>query len=144
MEPVRGWVLYDDTCGFCRRWIPFWGPTLRRRGFADATLQAPWVQQVLGLAPEDLLRDLLMLLPDGTLVRGANVYRYVMRRVWWAYPLYLLSIAPGLRHVFDWGYRTFAQNRYRFSAACSLPGGAAVPAVPAGEAHPLPVIVPPS
>jgi len=30
------------------------------------------------------------------------------------------SIAPGLRNVFDWGYRTFAANRFRVSAACGL------------------------
>ncbi len=43
-----------------------------------------------------------------------------MRRIWWAYPLYLLSVAPLLRQAFDWGYRTFAENRYRISGACRL------------------------
>ena len=40
-----------------------------------------------------------------------------MRRIWWAYPLYLLSAAPLLSRVFDWAYRTFAINRHRFSRA---------------------------
>jgi predicted DCC family thiol-disulfide oxidoreductase YuxK len=43
-----------------------------------------------------------------------------MRRIWWAYPLYLISVAPVSRLVFDWGYRTFAANRYRISGACRL------------------------
>jgi predicted DCC family thiol-disulfide oxidoreductase YuxK len=44
-----------------------------------------------------------------------------MRRIWWAYPLYLLSVTPLLWRVFDWGYRTFANNRYHFSHTCRLP-----------------------
>lgn len=117
-----GWVLYDDSCGLCRRWIPFWEVTLRKRGFAIAPLQADWVVERLNTSDDDLLADLRLLLPDGAQIRGADVYRRVMRRIWWAYPIYLLSIAPLLRSVFDWGYRTFANNRYRFSRACRLPG----------------------
>lgn len=119
-EPV-GWVLYDDSCGFCRRWVPFWAGALRKRGFAIAPLQSEWVAQRLNTRPEDLLLDLRLLLADGTQVRGPDVYRHVMRRIWWAYPLYVLSVTPVLRRVFDWGYRTFADNRYRFSHACGLP-----------------------
>jgi hypothetical protein len=50
-----------------------------------------------------------------------------MRRIWWAYPLYVLSVAPVLSRIFDWGYRTFAAYRYRFSRACRLPGAAGDP-----------------
>ncbi len=120
---IREWVLYDDACGFCRKWVPFWEPTLRRRGFAIAPLQAPWVSSELGIAPEELASDLRLLRADGTAVQGADVYRHVMRRIWWALPLHWLASAPILRAVFDWGYRTFADNRYRFSRACRLPGG---------------------
>jgi hypothetical protein len=44
-----------------------------------------------------------------------------MRRIWWAYPLHLLSIASGLRRLFDYGYYSVARNRFRFSPACGLP-----------------------
>jgi predicted DCC family thiol-disulfide oxidoreductase YuxK len=117
---VRGWVLYDDWCGFCQRWIPFWESTLRRRGFAIAALQAHWVSRSLGVGDEALLSDLRLLLADGRQISGADVYRHVMSRIWWAYPLYLLSVAPLSRQAFDWGYRTFAANRYRISGACGL------------------------
>jgi predicted DCC family thiol-disulfide oxidoreductase YuxK len=126
MEPI-GWVLYDDSCGFCRQWIPFWETTLRKQGLAIAPLQAEWVMNQLNTSDEDLLFDLRLLLADGTQIRGADVYRYVMQHIWWAYPIYLLSNAPLLRRVFDWGYRTFANNRYHFSQACRLPGNAGVP-----------------
>ena len=115
-----GWILYDESCGFCRRWIPFWENTLRRRGFDIAPLQADWVQDKLQLNETELLRDLRLLLADGSQISGAEVYRYAMRRIWWAWPLYLFSITPGFRNIFDWGYRTFATNRFRVSSACGL------------------------
>ena len=119
---LRGWVLYDGSCGFCRRWVPYWEETLRKRGFAIAPLQAPWVAAQLRLPAEELLQDLRLLLPDGNRVAGADVYRYLMRRIWWAYPLYLLSISPLLRVVFDWSYRNFALHRHAISRTCGLPG----------------------
>lgn len=120
-EPdIKGWVLYDGGCGFCRRWVPFWEKTLRKRGFAIAPLQKEWVAEQLKLPREELLGDLRLLLRDAGPLQGADVYRHVMRRIWWAYPAYLLSIAPFLRRVFNWGYRTFATHRHKISDACRL------------------------
>lgn len=120
-EPL-GWVLYDESCGVCNRWVPFWENTLRRRGLEIAPLQSERFRGRLGGAEGDLLRDLLLLRPDGNLVRGADVYRFALRRIWWAYPLYLLSVAPGFRRLFDRAYRAFADRRHRISAACGLRG----------------------
>ena len=101
-QPI-GWILYDDSCGFCRRWIPFWEGALQRRGFSIAPLQADSVHAKLRLSECELLHDLRLLLADGSQIRGADVYRYAPRRIWWAWPVYLFSITPGLRSVFDWG-----------------------------------------
>lgn len=118
--PQRGIVLYDDSCGFCRRWIPFWGETLRRRGFAIATLQSASVAGLVAVHDTELIRDLRLQLIDGREVIGAEVYRHVMRQIWWAYPLYLLAIVPLGRQVFDAAYRGFADNRFWISRACGL------------------------
>jgi hypothetical protein len=80
-NPV-GWILYDDSCGFCRRWVPFWENTLRKRGFGIATLQADWVRQKLQLNENVLLQDLRLLLANGEQIRGADTYRYAMKRIW--------------------------------------------------------------
>ena len=117
---VAGWVLYDASCGICARWVPFWAPTLRRLGLATAPLQAPGVLERTGLTPPELLEDLRLLHADGRMTSGADVYRFVLRRRWWAYPLYLLSVTAGGRQLFDWGYRTFARHRRAVSAACGL------------------------
>ncbi|MGH9441156.1 MAG: thiol-disulfide oxidoreductase DCC family protein [Thermoanaerobaculia bacterium] len=120
---MRGTVLYDDECGFCRRWVLFWRATLERRGYSVAPLQGEWAREKLGLAGEELVEDVRLLFPDGRITRGANVYREVMRRIWWLSPVWLLSAAPGLRSVFDRGYRVFASHRHRFSRGCGLAPG---------------------
>ena len=126
---MHGWVLYDGGCGVCARWVPFWAPTLKRLDLDIAPLQAPWVAERLGLAPETLLRDLRLVLDDGRQLVGADAYRFVMARLWWARPLGLLAGAPGLRDVFDAGYRAFADSRLGISHACGLnaPGTPANP-----------------
>jgi predicted DCC family thiol-disulfide oxidoreductase YuxK len=126
----RGWILYDDSCGFCRRWVPFWENALRHRGYAIAPLQAAWVRERLAMTEEELLQDLRLLLPDGSLVSGADVYRHATKRIWWAWPVHLVATMPGLSRLFDAGYRAFARNRHRVSRACGWPGANEPP--PAG------------
>jgi predicted DCC family thiol-disulfide oxidoreductase YuxK len=119
-EPRTGWVLYDADCGICTRMARFWMPTFSRLGLETAPLQSEWVATRTGLPLPQLLTDVRLLQTDGTLVSGPNVYRYLMRRLWWAYPLFLLSKVPVLSHAFDWGYRVFARHRSRISASCGL------------------------
>ena len=117
---IKGWVLYDGTCGFCSRWVPFWQSTLKKRGFRIAPLQADWVGERFALSEQELTSDFRLLLANGQRLAGADVYRYLMRRIWWATPLYVLSISPIFRTLFDRGYRAFADNRYRISRTCRL------------------------
>lgn len=119
------WVLYDGACGFCSQWVPFWKDALARRGIGIATLQDPWVVAHLsarGVRTEDLLDDLRIIVAgSGDVIPGADAYRFAFRRIWWAWPLWALAVTPGLRQLFDRGYRAFAENRYRVSKACRIP-----------------------
>jgi len=114
----KGWILNDDSCGFCRRWVPFWESALLKRGFAIAPLQADWVREKTRLEDKELLQDLRLLLANGDQIQGADVYRYAMKRIWWAQPLYLFSVTPLCRNLFNWGYQTFAAHRYQVSRVC--------------------------
>jgi predicted DCC family thiol-disulfide oxidoreductase YuxK len=121
VEPRTGWILYDADCAVCTGLARSWSRTLASLGLSVAPLQSPWVGQRTGLAGAELVRDIRLLENDGRLISGPDVYRYVMRRLWWTYPLFLLSRVPGLAHVFDWTYRTFARHRGKFSARCTIP-----------------------
>jgi predicted DCC family thiol-disulfide oxidoreductase YuxK len=118
---IKGWVLYDGNCGFCSRWVPLWENTLKKRGFRIAPLRADWVAEKFNLSQDELTSDFRLLLADGEKLAGAEVYRYLMRHIWWATPLYFLSLLPILRNLFDAGYRAFADNRYWISRTCHLP-----------------------
>jgi len=121
---IKGWVLYDGACGLCSRWVPSWERALAKRGFLIAPLESDWVAEKLHLSDKGLVSDFRLLLADGEQLAGAAAYRYLMRRIWWATPLYLLSIFPVFRTLFDLGYRLFADNRFWISRRCHLPGRA--------------------
>lgn len=118
--PAIGWILYDGSCGVCRTGVQGRKELLRRNGFEIRAIQDPWVQEHVSVSSDELLRDLQLILNDGRRLAGSDAYRFVMRRIWWAYPFYLLSILPGLSAIFNWAYRTFANNRHKISQACRV------------------------
>jgi predicted DCC family thiol-disulfide oxidoreductase YuxK len=118
--PSAGWVLYDGSCGVCRSGIHRWSELLQRQGFETRPIQDPWVQEQIACPQDELLKDLQLLLNDGRRLSGADAYRFIIRHIWWAYPLYLLSTLPGLRQLVNQAYRIFANNRHSISKACRL------------------------
>lgn len=81
--------------------------------------------QQTGLQSEDLLQDIRLIMQDGQIVCGADVYRKVLASSRWTRPVALLTRLPMLKQAFDGGYRLFARHRYRVSEACGWapPGG---------------------
>jgi predicted DCC family thiol-disulfide oxidoreductase YuxK len=117
---VLGVVLYDGQCGFCSRWAKFWTTTLARHGFDVASLDELWVADKIKMPREELLTDIRLLTAGGQLVSGAEVYLYVARRMWWAWPFYAVFSLPGLNWLIHAGYKWFARHRYFVSKACKL------------------------
>ena len=117
----HGWLLYDGACGFCSRWIPFWSGYVRKHGYEIAPLQDRDLQARFALDEAHLLREMTLILANGRQIRGADVYRHFLRLSWACYPVYLLTQLPGVRQLFNWGYQTFARNRYRLAGACPVP-----------------------
>ena len=120
-EAAAGWVLYDGECAFCVQWAHFWLPVLRHRGFATDTLQADWTAEALGMTREEVVRDVRLLTADGTAYAGANVYLYVARKIWWAWPFGFLFSLPGFKRLIWMGYRWFAANRHCVAGHCAGP-----------------------
>jgi predicted DCC family thiol-disulfide oxidoreductase YuxK len=115
----QGWVLYDGDCAFCVRWLHLWSPVLRRRGFEIDKLQAEWVQESLGMTSEEIVRDIRLLTAGGATYAGAEVYLYIARRIWWAWPFGFLFSLPGFNLLIWVGYRWFAANRNCISGQCA-------------------------
>ncbi len=116
---AAGWVLYDGDCAFCVRWMRFWSPVLRRRGFAVDTLQADWVPDALGMTRDEIERDIRLLTAEGESYAGADVYLYLARRIWWAWPFGVLFSLPGFKTLLWSGYRWFRANRHCISGFCA-------------------------
>lgn len=119
-EPDCGWVLYDSECARCIRWSHFLAPLLRRHGFEIERLQAEWTADALGMTREETLRELRLLTRAGEAYAGADVYLFVGRRIWWAWPFAVLFSLPGLRHLLWTGYRSLARNRHCVSDVCKV------------------------
>lgn len=117
---TKGWILFDAACGICSRAVPFWQNTFTRLNLHPTPLQTPWVKDALQISDTELLAHFRLILQDGSLFEDADVYRYVLKHVWWGKPLYLISTIPGLAWLWDQAYLAFARNRYRVAQVCGL------------------------
>src|SRR6202165_3015966 len=69
---ARGWLFFDAQCGFCTRIARWLVPILASRGLGVAPLQDRRVGALLGLSNADLLREMRLLLSDGSQSGGAD------------------------------------------------------------------------
>jgi hypothetical protein len=67
---------------------------------------------------EDLMSEIHGRLPDGTWVRGVEVFRRLYSAVGWG-AVVSLSRLPLIRGMLDFGYRVFARNRLRLTGRCT-------------------------
>jgi predicted DCC family thiol-disulfide oxidoreductase YuxK len=116
---AKGWLFFDAECGFCTRITRWLAPVLARRGFAVAPLQDPRVSALLGLSRQELLRELRLLLSDGTLYGGADAVLAVARQIGWASPVVWLSRIPGMHGLLHRAYKWVAAQRNCSSVACT-------------------------
>lgn len=107
-------MLYDGECRLCARSAHRFGTLLRRAGFAPAPLQS---QRAAGP-----LTEMLVITPDGRTFGGADALMQIARRIWWAWPLFLLAQLPGVLPLLRLAYRKLAAKRHCMGGACRLTG----------------------
>lgn len=111
MEPAGGWVLFDDECPFCTRLARAFAGVLRPRGFRLAPLQATWARAATGMRPGETPAEMLVLLASGAVLGGADAVAFLARRIWWAWPLYAISLVPPGMRALRVAYRWIAAHR---------------------------------
>jgi len=115
---ARGWLFFDADCKFCTRIARWLAPILGRRNLGVAPLQDPRVSALLGLAPQELLREIRFLHCDGHHTGGANAVLDVAREIWWARPVVWLSKLPGMTRMLRSSYRWIAAQRSCSAEQC--------------------------
>lgn len=115
-------ILIDGECPLCKRegHILAWLDRGRNRLVIEDITAAGFDPTKLGVSMQELMGQIHGLLPDGTLVKGMEVFRRAYDAVglgWLLAP----TRWPILRSVSDAAYAWFARNRLRLtgrSGAC--------------------------
>lgn len=115
-----GWVLYDAQCGMCVTLAGISRKRLASMGIGLLPAQTEWVREKHQLSSEEVQKQMYLVLKDGRVFVGAEAYRFCLKQKWFYYPVYLISVIPGLRQLFDWIYLKIAANREKISLVCGF------------------------
>lgn len=116
----RGWVCFDRSCSICTSLASRFERTIKKRGFGLADLQDPRVATLLGLPPDQLLREVRVVTANNELYGGADAILFLARQIWWGWPIYAAAQLPGMQHILQAGYRWFADHRNCSSGICAV------------------------
>lgn len=108
----QGEVFFDAQCAICAAGMRRLSPLFARRGFRWLPMQTPGTAQRLCVTDAELHAEMILLTPNGKLIRGADTWIYLLASVWWLRPLALLLRLPGVHWFANLAYRWVAQNRY--------------------------------
>jgi predicted DCC family thiol-disulfide oxidoreductase YuxK len=116
---ARGWFFFDAECGFCTRIARWAAPILARREIGVAPLQDARVRALLGLSQAELMREMRVVMSDGTHSGGADAAVALAHEVWWARPLVWLSRIPGVMPFMRSEYQRIAARRRCAATRCA-------------------------
>lgn len=125
-EPLADWdieVFYDGACPLCVREIRFLNRWDRKRRIRFTDIASADFQAANhGNTIEMFMSEIHGRLPDGTWIRGVEVFRRLYTAIGLA-PLVWVTRLPIISGLLDRGYRVFARNRLRLTNRCSADGG---------------------
>ena len=115
-------VFFDGGCPLCRREADFIRRWDRRGKIGLTDISSREFEPVsVGMTDEVLMAQIHGRLPDGTWLRGVEVFRRIYAALGFG-PLVFLSRLPLIVQVLDWGYALFARNRLRLTGRCFANG----------------------
>lgn len=111
-------VFYDGACPLCRREIETLRRWDRQQKIRFTDIAAPdFHPGDLGKSREELMAEIHGRLPDGTWLKGVEVFRRLYSAVGFRTAVWI-SRLPGISQVLDLGYAVFARNRLRLTGRC--------------------------
>ena len=111
-------VFHDGDCPLCEVEINL----LKRLDWRDRIVFTDIAAEgfdptELGLSMAQLMDRIHGRVADGTPVEGVEVFRQLYSAIGLGL-LVLLTRLPGISHLLEWGYRTFARNRLKWTGRC--------------------------
>jgi predicted DCC family thiol-disulfide oxidoreductase YuxK len=111
-------VFYDGGCPLCRREIEMLRRWDQRNRIRFNDIASPeFDSKRVGVDDEELMAEIHARLPDGTLIRGVEVFRRLYTAVGCGW-LVAVTRWPGVKQVLDFGYGLFARYRLRLTGRC--------------------------
>jgi predicted DCC family thiol-disulfide oxidoreductase YuxK len=112
-------AFYDGDCRLCKREIKFLRRFDRRGKIRFTNIAAAeFHADDYGIDWNDFMKEIHGRLPDGTWVRGVEVFRRLYSAAGFG-PIAWVTRLPVIRSLLDRAYSTFARNRLRWTGRCS-------------------------
>src|SRR5262249_13545247 len=112
--PPKPLLLWDADCGFCRKWILRWQRiTGDRVAYATSRAEGGRFPEI---PPEAFARSVQLVLPDGSVLSGAEAVFTALAEGGRRLPLWGYRRVPGARAASEAAYALVARNRRFFSA----------------------------
>ena len=143
--PYEVEVFFDGGCPLCVREIGMLRRWDRRHKIRFTDIDAAEFRTAdVGKSYDELMAQMHGRLPDGTWIRGVEVFRRLYKAVGFG-PLVFLSRLPVISQTLDLGYVLFAKNRLRLTGRCTAkscevkqPPATPAPATPATASRQTP------
>jgi len=120
-QPAR--VFYDADCALCRTWANRTRALFRSRGFILQPLQHAVASGRYNIPPEEFLREMKLLRPDGRWLGGIDAWIELASSVVWLRPLAHLARLPVLHTLGRHLYARLAAHRSCIGNRCRLRPG---------------------
>lgn len=112
-------VFYDGDCPLCMREVNMLRRMDRKQQIQFTDIAAADFQAGdYGLGQEELMAEIHGRLPDGTWVRGVEVFRRIYTALGWRAVVRLTRL-PVVAGLIAGAYRLFARNRLRMTGRCA-------------------------
>ena len=111
-------VFYDSDCPLCMREIRMLQRLDRLNRILFTDIAAPDFDAAsTGVTWKAMMERIHGRLPNGTLIEGVDVFRHLYAAVGFSVIVSITRL-PGISHLLDFAYSTFARNRLRLTGRC--------------------------